>query len=106
MTKYYQESGLAYGELESLLAEYRDAEIAVQPMLIQLKNMERHIKKLVMETGEVAEIKGASVSIRKGYTRSRWNGKALAGYGAAHPEIMQFCTEHEAGPAAVIKVKW
>ena len=100
MTKYYQDDGL-----EKMLEAYRDMKAELQPMLTELKSMEKHIKDRVMETGEVVEIDGASVSIRKGYTRSSWNGKALTGYGAAHPEIMQFCTEREIGPAAVIKVK-
>ena len=92
-------------QLEELLGQYRDMKWELQPAVDKLKLLEKEIKKYAMDTGEVAEIDGASVSIRKGYTRSRWNGKALTGYGAAHPEIMQFCTEREVGPAAVIKVK-
>ena len=101
--KYYT-SG-EYSVLEQLLMEYRDAKIELQPILAELKNMEKHIKTLVMETGEVAEVDGCAVSIRNGYTRTSWNGKALQGYAAAHPEIEQFRKSSEVKPAAVIKVK-
>ena len=91
--------------LESLLEEYRDAKIELQPAITELKNMEKHIKQMAIETGEVAEIDGASVSIRNGYTRLSWNAQALNGYAAAHPEIEQFRKSSEIKPSAVIKVK-
>lgn len=91
--------------LEDLLATYRDMKAELKPALDQLSAMEKAIKAHVLETGEVCEIDGAAVSIRNGYTRKSWDSKALTGYAAAHPEIMQFCKESEIGPAAVIKVK-
>ena len=90
--------------LELLLEMYRDMKTELQPALDQLKAIENDIKKHVKETGEVAEIDGASVSLRHGYTRTSWDGKALKGYAAAHPEILEFCKERQVGPSAVIKV--
>ena len=91
--------------LAALLERYRDMKTELQPALNVLKSLEKEIKAHAMDTGEVVEIDGASVSIRNGYTRISWDGAALSGYAAAHPEIMQFCKEREIGPAAVIKVK-
>ena len=103
MTKVYV-SG-EYTVLEQLLKDYRESKIELQPMLTELKNMEKHIKQLVMDTGEVAEIDGASVSIRNGYTRSSWNTKGLDALASLHPWILQQRTEREIGPSVVIKVK-
>ena len=69
-----------------------------------LKTLEKEIKAYVLETGEVAEVDGCAVSIRNGYTRTSWDGRALTGYAAAHPEIEQFCKRSEIKPSAVIKV--
>ena len=91
--------------LAALLERYRDMKTELQPALDTLKSLEKEIETHAMETGEMVEIDGASVSIRNGYTRTSWNGKALTGYAAAHPEIMQFCKQSEIRAAAVIKVK-
>ena len=90
--------------LVGMLVCYRDMKNDLQPMMAELKNMEKFIKEHVMETGEVVEIDGASVSIRNGYTRTSWDSRALSGYAAAHPEIQQFCKQSEIKPSAVIKV--
>ena len=103
MTKVYV-SG-EYTVLEQLLKDYRDMKADLQPALTELKNMEKHIKDLVIDTGEVAEVDGASVSIRNGYTRSSWNTKGLEALASLHPWILQQRTEREIGPSAVIKVK-
>ena len=106
--KYYvteDEDEDFYESLESMLERYREMRAEIQPSLDFMKAIEKKIKTRVMETGEVAEVDGASVSIRSGYTRTSWDGKALQGYAAAHPEIEQFCKTSEVGPAAVIKVK-
>ena len=91
--------------LEQLLKDYRNAKVDLQPALTELKNMEKHIKQLVMDTGEVAEIDGVSVSIRNGYTRSSWNTKGLEALASLHPWILRQRTEREIGPSVVIKVK-
>ena len=91
--------------IELLLEVYRDMKLELQPAIDQLKAIEKDIKKHVLETGEVAEIDGASVSIRNGYERKSWDNKALTGYAAAHPEIGQFCKVSAVKASAVIKVK-
>ena len=98
--KYFQDS-----DLVGLLEAYRDARVELQSMFTGLKDMEKYIKKLVMETGEVAEVDGCAVSIRDGYTRTSWDGRALQGYAVAHPEIEQFRKQSEVKASAVIKVK-
>ena len=62
------------------------------------------IKAHVKETGETAEVEGASISIRNGYTRVSWDSKALAGFAVVHPEINEFKTVREIGPSVTIKV--
>ena len=91
--------------IELLLEMYRDMKLELQPSIDRLKAIEKDIKKHVMETGEVAEVDGCSVSIRQGYERTSWNGKALTGYAAAHPEIEQFSKVSQVKASAVIKVK-
>ena len=105
MTKYYEDSDLVDSDLAGLLEAYRSMKVDIQPALTELKNMEKHIKQVVMDTGEVAEVDGCAVSIRKGYTRSSWNTKGLEALASLHPWILQQRTEREIGPAAVIKVK-
>ena len=90
--------------LELNLQMYAEMKAELQPALDLLKALEKEIKAHVLESGEVAEVDGASVSIRNGYTRTSWDGKALTGYAAAHPEIEQFCKRSEIKPSAVIKV--
>jgi hypothetical protein len=105
--QYYKESeetGQAFS-LEDALVHLRDMRAEVKPMLDAIASQERQIKAHVLESGEVAEVDGASVSIRKGYTRTSWDSRALKGYAVVHPEIEQFKTEKEIGPAAVIKIK-
>lgn len=91
-------------DLNLTLETYREMKAELKPALDMLKAIEKDIKKHVLETGEVAEVDGASVSIRKGYTRTSWDGKALTGYAAAHPEIMEFRSNKEIKPSAVIKI--
>ena len=92
-------------QLEELLGQYRDMKWELQPAVDKLKLLEKEIKKYAMDTGEVAEVDGCSVSIRKGYTRSSWNTKGLEALASLHPWILQQRTERKIGPAAVIKVK-
>ena len=90
--------------LEDLLEIYRDMKADLAPAIQELKELEKTLKAHVMETGEGAEVDGAAISIRSGYTRTSWDGRALKGYAAAHPEILEFQTVKEIGPAVVIKV--
>ena len=92
-------------QLEKALNEYVELKEKLEPQLAELKAMEAVIKQHVLDTGEVAETQRAKVSIRKGYVRSSWDNKALRGYAAAKPEILEFCKESEVAPAVVIMVK-
>jgi len=90
--------------LELALEMYSEMKEELAPALATLKTLEKEIKAHVLATGEVAAVDGASVKIRNGYTRKSWDGRALTGYAAAHPEILDFCKVSEVGPSAVIKV--
>ena len=91
-------------DLESMLNELVAMKAEAAPMLDAIKTLEKQIRQHVSDTGEVAEVDGAVVSIRNGYTRTSWDGKALNGFAAAHPEILEFKTEKQIGPSVAIKV--
>lgn len=92
-------------ELKALLAQWRNLKSTLQPMLDDLSNLENEIKSRVTDLGEPVRISGASATIRNGYTRETWDGKALNGYAAAHPEILQFRSETAVKPAVVLKME-
>ena len=81
--------------LETMLAEYRDVRVEFAPALAAMTELEQRIKTHVRETGETLAIDGASVTARAGAKRATWDGKALDGYAAAHPEIERFRKEGE-----------
>lgn len=90
--------------LTEALERYRDMSAELAPAIAALDALKKDIQRHVTETGEVAQVDGASVTIRNGYTRANWDGRALDGYAAAHPEILAFRRETEVGPSAVVKV--
>lgn len=77
--------------LDEMLQQYAAMTIELAPALDAMKDLERRIKAHVLETGETGNGDAVAVTIRNGYERTTWDGKALAGYAAAHPEIEQFC---------------
>lgn len=91
-------------DLNEMLAAYRDKKIKLQPALDTLSDLEKQIKAHVLATGETGDVPGVTVSIRNGYERVSWDGKALIGYAAAHPEIEQFKSVSVTGPSVAIKV--
>jgi len=91
--------------LEEMLAEYRDLRVEFAPALAAMTELETRIKAHVRETGETLAIDGASVTARPGAKRATWDGKALDGYAAAHPEIMAFKRESVTAPVVTIKVE-
>lgn len=91
-------------ELEVMLAEYRDMYTELEPAINQLKALEKDIKEHCKETGEIATIDGAQVKTRSGYTRVNWDKKALEGYAAVRPEILQFKSEKQVSPTVTIKI--
>ena len=90
--------------LNDALTIYRDMSQELAPMLAELKELESQIKAHVKETGETGDVDGVTVKISKGYERASWDGKALKGYAAAHPEISEFCKVTAVGPSVSIKV--
>ena len=90
--------------LEQMLVAYRDMMIELSPAIDSMEALGKRIKEHVLETGEKADVTGVTVTIRNGYTRQSWDGKALTGYAAAHPEIMQFCKESAVSPSVALKV--
>lgn len=91
--------------LEEMLIQYRDTKRELEPALAELAKQESAIKKHVLETGELAKVDGASISIRNGYDRTSWDGKGLVGYAVAYPEVNQFKKVTAINPSAVIKVE-
>jgi hypothetical protein len=92
-------------ELNEMLEKYRDMKLELQPAIDAMKDLEKRIKAHVLDTGEFGDVDGVIVATRRGYTRKSWDSKALEGYGAAHPEIMQFCKVSETSPSVSIKVE-
>ena len=90
--------------LNQLLTQYRDMYIELQPAIDVMETLKKQIASHVKETGETGDVDGVTVSIRKGSERATWDGKALKGYAAAHPEIEQFCKVSVTSPSVTIKV--
>lgn len=90
--------------VEEALAAYRDMKIELAPTLKVMKHLEKFIKSEVLSTGELIQVDGAKTAFRKSFTRSSWDNKALRGYAAAHPEILDFVKETEVGPTVSIKL--
>jgi hypothetical protein len=92
-------------ELEELLTEYRDMKIELAYPLEQLTKLEKQIKDIVKETGETAEIEGARIKvIPPRNPRARWDTKALEGFAAAHPELLELKTEYWPSPSVRIVI--
>lgn len=90
--------------LEQLLEKYRDMQIELRPHIEALKELETAIKNHVRETAEVAQIDGASVKIRRGSIRTKWDTKALEGYAVANPDVLEFMTKTQTADVVTIKV--
>lgn len=88
-----------------LLLQWRNLKTVLQPMLDDLGNLESEIRTRVTDLGKPVRISGASATIRNGYTRETWDGKALNGYAAVRPEILQFRSETAVKPAVVLKME-
>ncbi len=74
-------------ELADLDAEYAPLTAAAQARAAEL---EERIKAAVVEAG--ASVKGDALQAVYSKPRVSWDGKALEGYAAAHPEIVAFRT--------------
>lgn len=92
--------------LTEALEKYRDMNIELSPAIDAMKDLEKQIKDHILETGEMADVDGVTVSIRSGYTRTSWDGKKLEGYAAAHPEVLAFAKETAVGQSVAVKVQY
>jgi len=91
--------------LEELLAEYRDMKIELAYPLERLATLEKQIKDIVKETGETAEIDGARITvIPPKNPRARWDTKALEGFAAAYPKLLELKTEYWPSPSVRIVI--
>lgn len=104
--KWWREEGERdpHDQLVIMLAEYRDAVAELKPAVDRLEAMKAEVKRLALELNEDVTIEGASITMRPGYQRSQWNGKALDGYAAAHPELEQFKKVVNVKATAAIKI--
>lgn len=90
--------------LEMKLEKLRDMKTEMAGPLAAIAELEKQIKAEILETGELPNVSGLDVSIRKGYERVSWDGKGLKGYAVAYPEIWDFAKKSITKPSVVIKV--
>lgn len=91
--------------LEELLTEYRDMKVELAYSLERLMTLEKQIKTIVKETGEVAEVEGARIKVTNPKKpRVRWDTKALEGVVVMHPELAALRSEYMPAPSVRIVV--
>jgi len=99
-------------ELETLMMEWYalceqmvPLEEALAPIKAMKELREAKIKDLIKKMGKgyAAPHLGVEASYRKGYTKVTWDGSALDGFAAAHPEILPFRSEKATQPSISIK---
>ena len=91
--------------LSEMLEKYRDLKIELAGPLGMLAGLEKQIKDHVRDTGETAEIDGASVTVRPGSVRVSWDTKALEGVVVMYPQLAALRSEKETAPVVTLKVK-
>jgi len=89
---------------DKLFAEYEELYLELQPKLARLNQLKAELGKSVNKRRAEVEYGMVTVSYRAGYTRPKWDTRALEGYSAAHPDILQFKSEIVVKPGAAIKV--
>lgn len=90
-----------------LLEHYRDVKAEGDPYFKYMGTVKDRLKAAVKfqvaltgEVGDIIDIQGAKVKvIAPKKPRVYWDSKALDGYAAAHPEILQFRTEKMPNPS-------
>jgi len=94
-----------------LLKHYSGLKSEITPYLTHMKETEDRLKKAIKfrstitgETGTVIDIPEGRVKIiHPKQPRRYWDGKALDGFAAAHPEILEFRTEKMPSPTVRIE---
>ena len=90
--------------LQEKLERLRDMKIEIAGPLAAIKELESQVKSEILDTGELPNVSGLDVSIRKGYERTSWDAKGLKGFAKAVPEILDFAKVSTVKPSVVIKV--
>lgn len=90
--------------IKLLMEEYSAMTAEIQPLIDALDEKKKELAAAVMEYGQPVEHGNVKAELRSGYTKESWDGKALTGYAAAHPEIMQFNKATQVKPTVAIKV--
>jgi hypothetical protein len=90
--------------IEALMEQYEAMHVELAPLMEGMETIKKEIVRRVKERGVGIEHGAVVATYRNGYTRQSWDGKALKGYAAAHPEIEQFCKETSIAPSVSIKV--
>lgn len=89
----------------TIMEEYEELYLQLKPMQDELQVLKDTIEMLVLQEGESVSHRRTKAMYKRGYSRTYWNGKALVGYAAAHPEINEFRTDREYGPSVSVSVK-
>lgn len=94
------------GEWYALCQELEPLEETMAPIKRQKDTCEAKIKELtrLLGKGHSAPHLGVEVVFRKGYKKVTWDSAALAGFAAAHPEILPFRSEKETQPSITIRM--
>jgi len=87
-----------------LMEQYEAMHVELAPLIEGMEAVKKELVRRIKERGDGLTHGNVTATYRNGYTRESWNGKALKGYAAAHPEILGFCTSTEVGPSVSIKV--
>jgi hypothetical protein len=84
-------------EIKARIAE------TVAPLQEQLDTIKAALAAAVVAHGETVKSEYGRVEYVRGGERVTWDGKALEGYAAAHPEVLKFKTVKAVDPSARIK---
>lgn len=91
-------------EADNAIREYGDLSRATAAANARLAELEKQIKDYARENGAIAA-HGVTVTVKPGTTRATWDGKGLAGYAVANPEVLAFYSETITSPAVSIRVR-
>lgn len=74
----------------------------IAPIEAEIAELEKEVRAYAVESGETFKYDGVEVRYRPAGTRQTWDGKGLAGYAIAHPEVLAFRKEAETAASAAI----
>ncbi len=92
--------------LEKILEEFRYMKVELAYPLEKLANLEKQIRVIVKETGEISEVEGARIKVvAPKKRRVYWKTKALEGFAAANPKLLALRSERWSSPSIRIVVE-